>query len=1151
MKKAIILLMMVLVLVSFASAATRYVNQSSASCSDGGTGLQGTPYCTIGAGYNDLVSGDILNIVEGWYNEKIDDFSSAFTSTVIMQGYENDNVNVSWVYWDYANASQRKGCWHNISDSTHNFWQTNCTGTNLDGASLMYKNDELIFRWANRNSWNSTYNYNGYWADESNNIGYLQLNDLSENPYDNPIYIHQDDDYCIRFDDVENLVIRNIQTNYCYYGMQFRNSSAILIENNTVNGGRYGIYIDDTTNEALWNFTIRNNEIRNYIDEINWIWTTIKGANADETMENHAILIEETEGNHSIYNNNVHGWFDGIYPISSNSGRRNQNTEIYNNTIYDILDDAIEVDDFQSNFHIYNNTIYDTYIGISIAGGNCTGLCTFDYNLIVANKSINYDGTFKEGECFKMGRTSYYVWNWLIDHNTCYSERYGIVGISGHYMFDTNFTNNIFYVEDDDVSQRSGYWNDGTFYDYNLYWRNSGNPLFDYWNGTGDYNSLASALASVDANGLVDINSLEVNPLLDSDFRPLDTSLACGAGEGGSDMGALDCDCVVPTEDLTITTDTKLCKGTYTLNDTNTNGAIIIGANDVTLDCNGATLIGNLSTTSKGIYAINRNNWEIKNCIIQGYNFGIQHQNSQDGKIYNNNLTSNTFNIYESWSIRPNITYNIISNSNYGIYFDYSTLLSRGDGNINNNLFNNISLQDMVIQGNNQSIFNNVFTDNLSSQNDISLNKLENSTFYNNNLSNTTLLLDTSRSLNIFNNSIYDSTYTIILTNTSSTNIYSNNIVDNIFTGGSHGILINEDSYNNTIYDNNVFNYDFGLLFEWRSYQNIAYSNNITSIIGIYDLHDTFNNTAYNNIINASSNAIKILDNISDSNYYNNTIINGNIRLENITINNSFINNIFTTNINTYVMFWDTNIFSVNETSTTKHDITLNNSGSILFDYNGRKDFTVTNNTIIIVNMVAPNNDILNVTSGKILANNQATYNVTIAPNHEIQVGDFIPQSISSVSAVTTNSSINITITYTIASNTTLTVGIGSSYTNIGTFVNTTFLVSPTINITGLTQDTTYNFNITEFCDSSANCNSTGFTFSVATDASPPTPSTITGRTNAILRGGVAVLLALAILAVFALPLMTGSSISVGLMITFLLITIIGMIAIQFVFQLT
>ncbi len=96
--------------------------------------------------------------------------------------------------------------------------------------------------------------------------------------------------------------------------------------------------------------------------------------------------------------------------------------------------------------------------------------------------------------------------------------------------------------------------------------------------------------------------------------------------------------------------------------------------------------------------------------------------------------------------------------------------------------------------------------------------------------------------------------------------------------------------------------------------------------------------------------------------------------------------------------------------------------------------------------------------------------------------------------------------------------------------------------LTNLNRLTQYFYTVTS-CDASQNCATSSET-SFITIA-------VTGSTSNILRNGVAVLLAIAILSVFMLPLLTKTDLSVGLIITMLVVFIIGIVAISFIFGIT
>ncbi len=79
--------------------------------------------------------------------------------------------------------------------------------------------------------------------------------------------------------------------------------------------------------------------------------------------------------------------------------------------------------------------------------------------------------------------------------------------------------------------------------------------------------------------------------------------------------------CVVPTNGMVITEDTTFCKGEYFLPGIDIS-AIIIGADNVVLDCNGASLIGSQDGRF-GIYSYGHDHLTIKNCHIEDYRMGI------------------------------------------------------------------------------------------------------------------------------------------------------------------------------------------------------------------------------------------------------------------------------------------------------------------------------------------------------------------------------------------------------------------------------------------------------------------------------------------------------------------------------------------------
>ena len=81
--------------------------------------------------------------------------------------------------------------------------------------------------------------------------------------------------------------------------------------------------------------------------------------------------------------------------------------------------------------------------------------------------------------------------------------------------------------------------------------------------------------------------------------------------------------CVTPYENIEINTSTTFCKGTYYLNDSDTNGVINITGDNLILDCNSSEFIGSNIVNSVGIVIVDRANVTIKNCILRDYFVGI------------------------------------------------------------------------------------------------------------------------------------------------------------------------------------------------------------------------------------------------------------------------------------------------------------------------------------------------------------------------------------------------------------------------------------------------------------------------------------------------------------------------------------------------
>src|SRR5262245_54484833 len=92
---------------------------------------------------------------------------------------------------------------------------------------------------------------------------------------------------------------------------------------------------------------------------------------------------------------------------------------------------------------------------------------------------------------------------------------------------------------------------------------------------------------------------------------------------------------VVPTDGMVITTSTTFVTGTYSLPH-----GVSIGASNITLDMNGATLVGT-GFNNYGVTCIGFSNVTIRNGACRTYFYGMRAENGSGIQILDNDLSLN------------------------------------------------------------------------------------------------------------------------------------------------------------------------------------------------------------------------------------------------------------------------------------------------------------------------------------------------------------------------------------------------------------------------------------------------------------------------------------------------------------------------------
>lgn len=96
---------------------------------------------------------------------------------------------------------------------------------------------------------------------------------------------------------------------------------------------------------------------------------------------------------------------------------------------------------------------------------------------------------------------------------------------------------------------------------------------------------------------------------------------------------------------------------------------LVIGANNITLDCAGHKITGNGPYSSQsGVYLLGVSGVTVKNCQINSYNYGINGYYANSNAITGNMLSSNSNGVFLREGRSNNVTNNTISSNSTGIH---------------------------------------------------------------------------------------------------------------------------------------------------------------------------------------------------------------------------------------------------------------------------------------------------------------------------------------------------------------------------------------------------------------------------------------------------------------------------------------------------
>ena len=316
-------------------------------------------------------------------------------------------------------------------------------------------------------------------------------------------------------------------------------------------------------------------------------------------------------------------------------------------------------------------------------------------------------------------------------------------------------------------------------------------------------------------------------------------------------------------EDCTITSSFTFPSPTiYRLDDNNTNGAIIINANNIVVDFNGSTILGNYNYTS----GVNRNgiknsksNVTLKNVTVGGYRIAVYFSgNINTSYLQNATINDSTWGIYVGNNGNSSISNTLIYNSTRTIQV-YNVRRGGNTTFINNVVYGNGGIQ--IINNSNVNLSNNIISNITNRATPIWFEVDGNTNFINNTVDNcnaSMVYIDHNDNATISGNILKNSNYTNVVSYLLDVNgdqgmnyIISNNTLLN----SPRGLELRGEA--NFTVNGNYFNY-FDVAINGYGVSNVTLiNNNITNItrnddgynIGIYFQSNSNNITLQNNSI--------------------------------------------------------------------------------------------------------------------------------------------------------------------------------------------------------------------------------------------------------------------------------------------------------------
>lgn len=556
---------LLLLLAQIATAATLYVDNANAGCSDAtitrATNNASNPFClTNTTAFMQAQAGDVILVAAGdepyWQTLAAGYNLNGIAANVIMIAQEG--ANFTSAYTDFRGSNSYWKNEQNVSDGSK-IWNSTRISTGSTYVACFYEPLQIALTYAPAKAnltQTSPYfpNWSSFWT-TSTTPDELRLKLPADiNPNDGGFYCGKNSPIF----DITNVVNFTITGGY-YIVVQYLVSNGsgvngLLINDTIITGG-----VNDNGVIRIENadrIQVRNNEIVKTDNEQFGVWWNLV-KQATSNTETSAVKFQDCR-DCDVTNNVIAGYFNGVYVTGTSAGASSGNV-ITGNDISSIMDDCLELENFVESEQVTYNNCTASFVGLSVTPANSsTGYSNVSFNIFDINRSILYNSPTHttSGATIK----SYEIANDFFIHNNFFAwQGQKCNGAYANFQ-NTRFYNNIRLSDDNRAFDCTGLASYNVTYDYEIINRTDGGAIARYVNSITNSTEVTT-LAQLQAiyTGW-NVNTTQTDLNLTDGYTP--QGLACAIGQNGFYIGAVACSYspAAPVTPSTSTNVTASCK---------------------------------------------------------------------------------------------------------------------------------------------------------------------------------------------------------------------------------------------------------------------------------------------------------------------------------------------------------------------------------------------------------------------------------------------------------------------------------------------------------------------------------------------------------------------------------------------------------------